>query len=172
MESGSPNLRLSVEEMPSPAHQVLRLRRFGMGGERVGVDDQVAVADRLLQLLPPLGRLPLPEDLLHRPAGERPNELLFLGLAAVLLDGVQHPVGHFGAILMDHFPNPRGIADVEVRLVDDHHVLQPGAVVGGKTCRGHQPDDDRGKMDVSEPGANGGRQSATHHGGSSLLGGC
>ena len=95
-----------------------------MGRERIGVDGQVAGADGLLDHSPALRGLSRPEDLLHRPAGKRPDELLLLGLAAVLLDGLQHAIGHLGPVFVDNIVDGRGIADVEMGLVDDDDVFQ------------------------------------------------
>ena len=126
------------------ADQVLRLEGLVVHRERERVDGEIAGADGVGDLLAAVGRLFRPEDLAHRIAGERPDELLLLRLIGVPLDGLEDFVGHLGAVLVANVAGQLRVADVEMRLIDDDDLLQrrPGrGRLGGQGAQGSKQDE-------------------------------
>jgi hypothetical protein len=97
--------------------------------ERERVDGQVARTEGAGNFRAPAGRLFRPEHLAHGIAGNRPDELLFLRLIRVPLDGFQNFVRHLGAVLMAHVAGQLRVADVEMRFIDDDISLSAGLTV-------------------------------------------
>lgn len=101
------------------AYEVLQLERLLVHRERERVDGEVAVADGAGDFLAASRGLFRAGNLAHRITGERPDELLFLRLIRVALDCLADLVSHLGAVLVAHVAGQRGVADVEMRFIDD-----------------------------------------------------
>ena len=95
-----------------------------MGSARQAVPHQPAITDRLFDPLSPLRGLARPENLMHGPAGDRPHELILRRQFARGVAHVQGLVDHRSAVPLDDLAGQPGVADVEMRLEDDDHLLQ------------------------------------------------
>jgi hypothetical protein len=115
-----------IRRVAQASDEIFLRKCFGVGGERQAVNDEATFAKRSHQPLFPLGRLPVPifENLGHRPAGNGPDELPFLGQVPAVVHHVQRTVDHRCPVTLDHPGCHVGVADIEVSLKDQDDLLQ------------------------------------------------
>ena len=78
---------------------------------------------------------PILQNLVRRPAGDRPDELLRRWQIPVLVHDLQRLVNHRGAVTLDDVAGHVGVADVKVGFEHDDDLPQGRRVGGGLAQR-------------------------------------
>ena len=115
-----------IHRIVQASRQVFKVKRFGVRGEGQGMGNQSSGPHGSQEPLSPRLALSGPEDLGHRPAGQGPGELLVGGKIAALVDQIQGVIGHRRPVSIDNATGEVGEADVEMRLRNHDHLLEPG----------------------------------------------